>query len=84
MKYIPFCAVKLFPSNVPTVPCVLAGPTSDTGDVLYAEQPVHLPIALTEGDTVVIESTGAYTVTHSSVGFNGFDPLPVRVVNPAR
>ena len=33
----------------PTGPCVLAGPTCDSADVLYEKQPVHLPLALAEG-----------------------------------
>ena len=27
------------------------------------------------GDRILIEGTGAYTVTYSSVAFNGFPPL---------
>ena len=36
-------------------PCVLAGPTCDSADVLYEKQPVHLPLSLTEGDQVVLD-----------------------------
>lgn len=60
----------------PTGPCVLAGPTCDSADVLYELEPVHLPLALAEGDIVRLESAGAYTSCYSTVGFNGFDPLP--------
>jgi ornithine decarboxylase len=63
----------------PTGPCVLAGPTCDSADVLYQVTPVQLPLALTEGDIVRFESAGAYTACYSTVGFNGFDPLPVIV-----
>jgi len=56
-------------------PCVLAGPTCDSADVLYEKQPYMLPISLSIGDKVLIEGTGAYTSTYSSVGFNGFPPL---------
>ena len=31
--------------------------------------------ALDRGDKVLIEGTGAYTATYSSVAFNGFSPL---------
>ena len=65
----------------PTGPCVLAGPTCDSADVLYEREPVHLPLALAEGDIVRLESAGAYTSCYSTVGFNGFDPLPT-VVGP--
>ncbi|MFW8595649.1 type III PLP-dependent enzyme [Cribrihabitans neustonicus] len=61
-------------------PCVLAGPSCDSADVLYEKQPFQLPLGLTAGDRVVIHSCGAYTSTYSSVGFNGFPPLDVVVI----
>ena len=63
----------------PTGPCVLAGPTCDSADVLYQVAPVSLPLSFAEGDVVRLESAGAYTSCYSTVGFNGFDPLPVVV-----
>lgn len=56
-------------------PVVLAGPTCDSADVLYEKSDYELPLALREGDRVLLLSTGAYTTTYSAVGFNGFDPL---------
>jgi ornithine decarboxylase len=56
-------------------PCVLAGPTCDSADVLYEKMPYPLPVTLEIGDKVLIEGTGAYTSTYSSVAFNGFPPL---------
>jgi ornithine decarboxylase len=56
-------------------PCVLAGPTCDSADVLYEKVPYDLPVSLEIGDKVLIEGTGAYTATYASVAFNGFDPL---------
>jgi ornithine decarboxylase len=56
-------------------PCVLAGPTCDSMDVLYEKTPCELPVSLEIGDKVLIEGTGAYTATYASVGFNGFAPL---------
>jgi ornithine decarboxylase len=56
-------------------PCVLAGPTCDSMDVLYEKQPYELPVSLEIGDKVLIEGTGAYTTTYASVAFNGFAPL---------
>ena len=56
-------------------PCVLAGPTCDSADVLYEKKPYELPVTLEIGDKVLIEGTGAYTTTYSSVAFNGFPPL---------
>jgi ornithine decarboxylase len=58
-----------------TSPCVLAGPTCDSADVMYQKQPYQLPVSLEIGDKVLIEGTGAYTATYSSVAFNGFSPL---------
>ena len=56
-------------------PCVIAGPTCDSADVLYEKAPYDLPLSLCVGDEVLIESTGAYTTTYASVAFNGFPPL---------
>jgi ornithine decarboxylase len=56
-------------------PCVLAGPTCDSADVLYEKQPYALPVSLEIGDKLLIEGTGAYTATYSAVAFNGFAPL---------
>jgi ornithine decarboxylase len=57
-------------------PAVLAGPTCDSVDVLYEKAPVMLPLSLQEGDRIVFGSAGAYTTSYSTVGFNGFAPLP--------
>jgi len=56
-------------------PCVLAGPTCDSADVLYEKRPYDLPISLEIGDKVLIEGAGAYTATYAAVAFNGFQPL---------
>ncbi len=67
----------------PVGPAVLAGPTCDSADVLYERTPVLLPLALAEGDEVRLLSAGAYTSCYSTVGFNGFDPLPTHLVRRA-
>jgi ornithine decarboxylase len=59
----------------PMEPCVIAGPSCDSVDVLYEKEPYPLPISLEIGSKVLIEGTGAYTATYASVGFNGFAPL---------
>ncbi|MDP3895921.1 MAG: ornithine/lysine decarboxylase [Mesorhizobium sp.] len=64
----------------PTSPCVLAGPTCDSADVMYEKMPYPLPLSLTIGDEVLIEGTGAYTTTYASVAFNGFEPLRSYVI----
>jgi ornithine decarboxylase len=61
-------------------PCVLAGPTCDSADVLYEKTPYPLPITLTIGDELLIEATGAYTTTYAANGFNGFAPLAAYVI----
>ena len=63
-----------------TAPCVLAGPTCDSADVMYEKTPYPLPLSLTIGDEVLIEGTGAYTTTYASVAFNGFEPLRSYVI----
>jgi ornithine decarboxylase len=60
-----------------TGPCILAGPSCDSADVLYEKRPVQLPLALKAGDKVRIRAAGAYTSSYASVGFNGFPPLEV-------
>src|SRR6202140_1616648 len=59
----------------PVGPCVIAGPTCDSADVLYERKQYDLPVSLEIGDKVLIEGTGAYTATYAAVAFNGFLPL---------
>lgn len=66
--------------GVETAPCILAGPTCDSADVLYEKTPYELPISLEIGDEVLIEGTGAYTTTYSAVAFNGFKPLQAYII----
>jgi Pyridoxal-dependent decarboxylase, C-terminal sheet domain len=54
---------------------VLAGPTCDSADILYEKTEYRLPLGLEVGDKVEILSTGAYTASYASVGFNGFSPI---------
>ena len=61
-------------------PCVIAGPTCDSADVLYEKTPYDLPVTLNVGDEVLIEATGAYTTTYAAVAFNGFSPLKSYVI----
>jgi ornithine decarboxylase len=61
-------------------PCILAGPSCDSADVLYEKRPVMLPHGLCAGDKVIIRNCGAYTSSYSSVGFNGFPPLDVMIM----
>ncbi|AUQ51234.1 putative lysine/ornithine decarboxylase [Phaeobacter inhibens] len=63
-----------------TGPCILAGPSCDSADVLYEKQLYQMPLELKSGDRVVIHACGAYTTTYASVGFNGFPPLDVVVI----
>lgn len=58
-----------------TGPVVLAGPSCDSADILYDKAGYELPLDLAVGDRVRLLSTGAYTTTYASVGFNGFPPL---------
>ena len=59
----------------PSGPVVLAGPTCDSADILYEKTEYRLPLGLEVGDKVEIQSTGAYTASYASVGFNGFPPM---------
>ena len=59
----------------PTSPCIVAGPTCDSADVLYERNMYEFPDALAVGDLIYIQSAGVYTSTYSAVAFNGFGPL---------
>ena len=63
-----------------TGPCILAGPTCDSVDVMYEKRPLPLPMGLQAGDRVYIAAAGAYTASYASVGFNGFAPPELIVV----
>ena len=66
--------------GTPMGPVAIAGPTCDSADVLYEKMPYPLPVTLEIGDKLLIEGTGAYTSTYSSVAFNGFPPLRSYVI----
>src|ERR1700737_1172232 len=68
-------AIRTHHDGAEMTPCVLAGPTFDSAAVMYEKLPYQLPVTLEIGDKVLIEGTGAYTSTYSSVAFNGFPPL---------
>jgi ornithine decarboxylase len=59
----------------PTGRVCIAGPTCDSADILYEQADYQLPLALEAGDRIEVLSTGAYTTTYSTVGFNGFPAL---------
>ncbi len=59
-----------------TAPVILAGPSCDSADILYEKFKYQMPLSLQVGDKLRIHATGAYTASYSSVGFNGFAPLP--------
>jgi ornithine decarboxylase len=58
-----------------TGPVIIAGPTCDSVDILYDKANYALPLSLKAGDRLRLLSTGAYTTSYASVGFNGFTPI---------
>jgi ornithine decarboxylase len=62
-------------------PCIIAGPTCDSADVLYERNLYSLPKTLEIGDYLYIQSSGVYTTTYSAVAFNGFEPLRSFVID---
>ena len=60
---------------------IIAGPTCDSMDILYKEHKYFLPQTLSSGDKVFFFTAGAYTLTYSSVAFNGFPPLKYYIWN---
>ncbi len=65
----------------PTRETILAGPTCDSMDVLYEDYRYQLPASLDKGDRIYLLTTGAYTQSYSAVGFNGFPPLEMYVID---
>jgi ornithine decarboxylase len=63
--------------GTPVESVILAGQTCDSTDIIYDRADYQLPTNLAIGDRIQILSTGAYTSTYCSVGFNGFKALPV-------
>jgi ornithine decarboxylase len=63
------------------VSAFVAGPTCDGSDVFDRGHLVRVPIGAASGDPVWILSSGAYSVSYMTRGFNGFDPLPHRTVS---
>jgi ornithine decarboxylase len=58
-----------------TGPVALAGPSCDGADILYEKAGYRLPLALSCGDRIQLQATGAYVTTYASQRFNGFAPL---------
>jgi ornithine decarboxylase len=65
---------------VETKEVILAGPTCDSIDILYEDFKYYLPIDIKEGEKIFIFTTGSYTASLSSVGFNGFPPLATYIL----
>ncbi|WP_245614061.1 type III PLP-dependent enzyme [Actinokineospora inagensis] len=60
------------------VPAVIAGPTCDSDDTFGEGRfPVPVPSQLRSGDPVWIMACGAYATSYTTLGFNGFAPLPL-------
>ena len=71
------------PPGRPNGPVAIAGPTCDSLDIAYESTPYLLPLDLASEDHVHLLSTGAYTPTCGSLGFNGFDPMSMVVLPPS-
>ncbi|MEW2298529.1 type III PLP-dependent enzyme [Streptomyces sp. NPDC006655] len=67
------------------VPAVVAGPTCDSDDAYpQGHALVRVPRELASGDPVWVLSSGAYAISYTTQGFNGFAPLPYTCVGGAR
>ena len=67
--------------GTPEGPVVLAGPTCDSVDVLYEKEPgAAAPRRFGRATRSGCSAAGAYTTCYSTVGFNGFPPLPTQLV----
>ena len=61
------------------IPCVLAGPSCDTADILYNNY--LLPTHIKSGEYLYVLSAGAYTNSYACAWFNGFPPIKTYFVN---
>lgn len=59
---------------------ILAGPTCDSVDIMYEKQMYEFPKSIKSGERMYFLSTGAYTSSYASVGFNGFPPIKVHCI----
>jgi ornithine decarboxylase len=50
-------------------------------DILYQDHKYLLPLDLKTGEKLYVLSTGAYTSSYASVGFNGFPPIKTYVMD---
>ncbi|WP_150136067.1 type III PLP-dependent enzyme [Streptomyces hyaluromycini] len=67
------------------VPAVVAGPTCDSDDAYpQGHALVHVPRELASGDPVWVLAGGAYAISYTTQGFNGFAPLPYTCVDGGR
>lgn len=78
IKY-PIITAKDLP-GAKTGPCILAGPTCDSMDIMYEDFKYTLPKNLKVGDRVYVLSTGAYTSSYASIEFNGFPPIKTYIL----
>lgn len=74
----------IFPSrhDAERVPAVIAGPTCDSDDAYDPARGLALvPRTAASGDPVWILSAGAYSTSYTTLGFNGFSPLPHTLIH---
>ena len=77
----------VFPSHdgAERVPAVIAGPTCDSDDAYGRDHGlIQVPRGAASGDPVWILSCGAYSTSYTTLGFNGFSPLPHMLVHGER
>jgi ornithine decarboxylase len=77
----------VFPSHegAECVPAVIAGPTCDSEDTYGGRRDlVQVPRTAASGDPVWILSCGAYSISYTTLGFNGFSPLPHTLIRGER
>jgi len=56
---------------------LIGGPTCDGVDIMSKTIKYKYPKSLSSGDTILIESCGAYSKTMCAINFNGFRPLDI-------
>ncbi len=67
------------PNGLPVKPCVLAGPTCDSSDIISRND--HQLPEMEIGDLLLVPTMGAYTRATASAFFNGLLPAKVLVID---
>ena len=77
-------SLKFYPDPVnenKVRPCILAGPTCDSFDILYPDSKVPITEGVKPGDILKFKNCGAYNYSYAMSHFNGYKPIGIKIVD---